>query len=264
MLYLYHGNTSVCAVKVRIALEEKALAWSGETLDLFGRCDQHSPAFRSINPKGLIPVLKHDGRFLTESSIIIEYLDEAFEGPALMPEDPYGRARVRGWLKKVDEQLHTACTYASFAIAFRDGLLKLAPEQLEAFLSQKVDTEKSGLQRAAIELGIAAPHVVRSLQYYDTLLGEMEAALTMHPWLAGKGYSLADVAVTPYVNRAAALGLARLWARRPHVEDWFERVRERPSFGTAVTAWVTDADRQRYAIDTESVWAQVTAALGRA
>jgi glutathione S-transferase len=86
----------------------------------------------------------------------------------------------------------------------------------------------------------------------------MEQALTHAPWLGGAAYSLADIAATPYVNRAAMLGLDRLWVgRRPHVEDWFARVRERPSFATAITRWLTDADRERFDIARDEIWSEV-------
>src|SRR5262249_29990822 len=61
MLYLYHGTTSVCAVKARLTLAEKNLPWEGEVLDL-QRGDQHRPEYEKLNPNHVVPTLVHDGR----------------------------------------------------------------------------------------------------------------------------------------------------------------------------------------------------------
>ena len=102
MIYLYHGSTSVCAIKARLTLAEKNLPWDGEVLDL-QRGDQHRPDYAKLNPNHVVPTLVHDGRVLIESTLIIEYLDEAFPAHPLMPADPYLRARARLWMKKIDD-----------------------------------------------------------------------------------------------------------------------------------------------------------------
>ena len=257
MLYLYHGTTSVCAIKARLTLTEKNLAWDGEVLDL-QRGDQHRPDYGKLNPNHVVPTLVHDGRVLIESTLIIEYLDEAFATPALMPADPYARAQARLWMKKIDDYLHAACSTVTFAIAFRKVLLKKTAQELEARFAAMPDPAYRERQRLSVQHGVKAPHVPPALRNYDRYIGEMEAALARTPYLAGETYSLADIAATPYVNRAAALGMDRLWVgRRPRVEDWFARMRARPSFATAVTEWMTDADRDRFDIPRDEIWAEI-------
>src|SRR6266508_3290839 len=102
MLYLYHGTTSVCAIKARLALHEKGLEWDGEILDLH-RGDQHRPEYLQLNPNGVVPTLVHAGRVIIESTLIIESLDESFPDQPLMPSDPFQRAKVRLWMKKIDD-----------------------------------------------------------------------------------------------------------------------------------------------------------------
>jgi len=257
MLYLYHGSTSVCAIKARLTLAEKNLIWDGELLDL-QRGDQHRPEYRKLNPNHVVPTLVHDGRVLIESTLIIEYLDEAFAAPPLMPADPYARAQARLWMKKIDDTLHAACSTVTFAIAFRKGLLKKTPEELAARFAAMPDPAYRERQRLSIEHGVAAPHVPPALAAYDRYIGEMEAALAKAPYLAGDAYSLADVAATPYINRAAMLAMDRLWVgRRPGVEDWFARIRARPSYEAAVRKWLTDADRERFDISRDEIWAEI-------
>lgn len=246
MLVLYHGSTSVCSVKVRVTLAEKGLEWAGELLDLM-RGDQHRSEYAKLNPNRVVPTLVHNGRVVIESTLIIEYLDEAFPVPPLMPGDPYRRALARLWMKKIDDDLHAACSTVTFATANRKALLRLPPEALEARFQGMPDPAYRERQRLAIAHGLDAPHVAAAVRKYDKYVGEMERSLRDAPYLAGDAYSLADAAATPYVNRAAMIGMDQLWAgHRPHVAAWLARVRERPSFDRAITRWMSDADRDRF------------------
>jgi glutathione S-transferase len=94
MLYLYHGTTSVCAIKVRLTIAEKALPWRGEVLWL-QRGDQYRPDYLRLNPNAVVPTLVHDGKVIIESKLIMEYLDETFSDIPLMPSDSYARSQVR-------------------------------------------------------------------------------------------------------------------------------------------------------------------------
>ena len=71
----------------------------------------------------------------------------------------------------------------------------------------------------------------------------MEFDLKTNDFIAGPDYSLADIAVTPYINRLKALKLLDVWMDvAPRVVEWFENIRQRPSFQTAIVAYLTDAD----------------------
>lgn len=262
MLYLYHGTTSVCSVKVRVALDEKGLAYDGEILDL-RRGDQHRPEYVKLNPNHVVPTLVHDGKVIIESTLIIEYLDEAFAAPPLMPTDPYGRAIARLWMKKIDDYLHAACSTLTFAIVFRPVLMKKTKAELDAYYAAMPNVAYRDRQRRLVEQGLDAPHVPAAAQAYDQYIGEMEATLGASPYLAGTTYSLADAAATPYIFRAEMLGLDKLWVGgRPLVTAWYARIRERPSFASAVTSWLTDTDRARYAAVSEDPFPKIAAMVG--
>ena len=261
MLYLYHGTTSVCSVKVRVVFDEKGLAFDGELLDL-RRGDQHKPDYIKLNPNHVVPTLVHDGRIILESTLIMEYLDEAFPSPPLMPADPYQRAIARLWMKKIDDYLHPDCSTLTYAIVFRPVFLALDAAERERRLAAVPDPAKRERQQLSIEKGLEAPHVAAAARSYEKYVGEMEAALSHSPYLAGDQYSLADAAVTPYVFRAEKLGLENLWRDRPHVTDWYGRIKARPSFASAVTQWLTEVDLQRYAAK-EDVWPIFSAVIGR-
>lgn len=85
---------SSAAFRVRIALNLKGLSPEQRFIHL-RKGDQNAPAYRAINPQGLIPALVDEGVHLTQSLAIIEYLDERHPHPPLLPADPAARARVR-------------------------------------------------------------------------------------------------------------------------------------------------------------------------
>jgi glutathione S-transferase len=262
MLYLYQGSTSVCSVKVRVALEEKGLPFDGEVLDL-QRGDQHRPDYAKLNPNEVVPTLIHDGKVVIESTLIIEYLDEAFPTPPLMPTDPYARAQARLFMKKIDDYLHSATSTVTFATANRKVLIKKSPEELAEHLAKIPNLDYRERQRLSITQGLAAPHVAQALRNYEKYVSDMDGALASHAYLAGDAYSLADVAATPYMFRAAAIGLENLWqGRRPRVADWYRRIRERPSFQKAVIDPISPADHDRFTVPKEETWAKAREALG--
>jgi glutathione S-transferase len=65
----------------------------------------------------------------------------------------------------------------------------------------------------------------------------MEATLATSPWLAGETFSLADIAYAPYLTRLEHLRMNAMWDRRPKLADWFERLRERDAYKTAIVKW---------------------------
>jgi glutathione S-transferase len=69
VLELYHNINSVCAQKVRIALQEKGEVATEHLLTLRG--DQNDPAYLKLNPNGVVPTLVHEGNVITESSLIL-------------------------------------------------------------------------------------------------------------------------------------------------------------------------------------------------
>ena len=82
----------------------------------------------------------------------------------------------------------------------------------------------------------------------------MEARLAASDFLVGNAYSLADAAVTPYVNRLFDMGLLGLWAiSAPGVLKWYSAIRERASFAPAIIDYLTDTDRAAFeAMDPET------------
>ena len=245
MLTLYHGRTSVCSIKARLALAEKGVRFDSQLMTLRG--DQFDPGYMKLNPNAVVPTIVHDGRVVIESTVIMHYVNEAFPGPALMPADPFARSKVRMMTKLMDEYVHVACMTLTFATANREWLARMTPQEMKAELAKSPDRNRAEIKRQVITHGLDAPLVVDAIHQHQKLLDGIEAAIKDGPYLAGEQWSVADGAATPYVWRLDKLKLARMWNDRPGVRAWYDRVRSRPSFKAGVDDWLSPADIERYA-----------------
>ena len=103
---ILHGYwRSGAAYRVRIALALKGLAYDQVNHDL-RTGGQAEPAYAALNPQRLVPALEVDGIVLTQSVAILEWLDERFPDPPLMPADANGRAIVRGMVATIATDVH--------------------------------------------------------------------------------------------------------------------------------------------------------------
>src|SRR5438105_13940975 len=87
MLTLYDFGNSVCCQKVRITLVEKGLTWEARKVDLF-KTEQYDPKYLKLNPKGVVPTLVHDGKPVTESTLIANISTTRFPTPLLFRPIP--------------------------------------------------------------------------------------------------------------------------------------------------------------------------------
>lgn len=104
-LTLHGAWRSSAAYRVRIGLNLKGLVYQTAPLDLVANQHQ-APAFAALNPQRLVPALEIDGRVLTQSLAILEWLDETVAEPALLPADPFDRAVVRSMAQIVASDIH--------------------------------------------------------------------------------------------------------------------------------------------------------------
>jgi len=264
MLELYHHGSSVCAAKVRFALAEKKLAWKSHYLDLL-KGDQFNPEYLKINPKAVVPTLVHDGLVVPESTVICEYAEETFPEYPIYPASSYDRARVRVWTKAVDEELHPACSAITYIVSHRHTILRNGVGSFDEFL-QAPGSDGLGARQQKwqwIQDGIAAPGATDRINLYVGYLRKMEAALADAGWLVGDVFSMADIAMTPYVNRLEALVMDGLWknGRMPLVERWFGRVKERPSFKPALIDWMPPELSEEMKANGERSWPQIRTLL---
>ncbi len=159
MLTLYDGTTSVCAIKVRLTLAEKGLSWESRTLDL-RRGDQFEPDYVALNPGAVVPTLIDGEAVIVESSVIMQYLEDLQPDPTLLPTGPLDRARLRLWLKRIDDPTHPACGILTHATAFRQSFLAKSAGERKAHFAKMPDPARRARQEAVYRDGLDAPIVM--------------------------------------------------------------------------------------------------------
>ena len=82
-VHLLHFQASSCSQKVRILLAEKGIAWTSHPVNL-ARHEKTRPWFLGINPRGVVPVLVHDGAVHVESNDLLEYIDQHLPSPTTL------------------------------------------------------------------------------------------------------------------------------------------------------------------------------------
>ena len=226
MLELYHFHGATCGLKTRIALAEKGVDYVEHALT---RAEVRSPKYRAINPNAVVPTLIHDGNTIFESSCIINYIDDAFEGPALKPSEPLVVAYLWWWLKRADECLPMIGTL-TYTISMRPKLIIMRPEEIEQHIQGIPNAATRARRRRIIEQGYESSDFDQSIEGLLKMLSDMENSLMKNEWLIGDNYTLSDTAMTPLVERIYELECDGLLEKYEVVKDWYERVQARASY----------------------------------
>jgi glutathione S-transferase len=235
MLELYNFSQSTCSLKVRICLAEKGLEWVDRRL-ISKNHDHLTDWYLKLNPNGVVPTLIHDGRPVVESSVIIQYLDQIHPQTPLAPPDAYGQATLRSWLAFVDMVPTPAVRYPSFQYG---GLLfkfQVLSEEEFKLKSSSRPVKSAFYNKMNQHTGFSDADMAEAFRALRTTASRMTRLFEEHggPWLLGKQYGLADIAVAPLIDRLEDLGLEYLWEENhPKVTDWLKRMQARPAYGTA-------------------------------
>ncbi len=256
MLTLYHNALSTCSQKVRLVLDHKGIGFESREVDLIGG-GQHDPEYVKLNPNHVVPTLVHDGAVLIESTLINEYLDDAFPEPPMRSADPVARHAGRMWTRKLDVAVHPATGIVTFAIGPRAILLQQPAEVREAGIEAIPDPARRAARRSVIEHGVKAPEFAGALATMIALLDEMETSLEHGDWLSGGAFGLADAGVLPYVLRLDHLAITPVIEARPRVARWYQSVQGLPAYESAVAAWLPEPALELFRRNGEAVWADI-------
>jgi maleylacetoacetate isomerase len=168
---LYEYFRSSASYRTRIALNLKSVGYDIVQIHLL-RAEQFDPAYRAINPQARVPALvRDDGATLIQSPAILEWLEEAYPEPALLPADLLARARIRGMAALIGCDIHP-----------------LNNSGVMVYLRQVL-----GLDDAAVGAWYA---------HWITLGFTALEQLVEGPFCAGENLSLADVYLVPQVANA--------------------------------------------------------------
>lgn len=102
---LHNYFRSSTSYRARIAMNLKNLPYEYKAVNLL-KAEQQTPEYKKLNPIGGVPTLIHNGKIIPDSYAIIEYLEEAYPTPALLPKDNYLRARIRQVCEIVNSSMH--------------------------------------------------------------------------------------------------------------------------------------------------------------
>ncbi|MER2537032.1 MAG: glutathione S-transferase family protein [Rhizobiaceae bacterium] len=232
MFVLYNSSYSTCSQKVRICLAEKGVEFTEIKLRL-DKKEQLDPAYIKLNPNAVVPTLVHDGRPIVDSSVICEYLDEIIPEPSLSPADPYERARMRSWMRYIEEVPTAAIRMPSInrcIINRFDGLSQEAFEKDEISIRP---IRRELFRRMGKPTGFSNADIDSSLDLLKGTCKRMQDALEGGPWIMGGQFTIADIIVAPTIDRMMDIELSWIWDDYPRVQEWYDRIRERPSYRAA-------------------------------
>jgi glutathione S-transferase/GST-like protein len=233
MLEVYTWQPNANSGKPLFCLHEKQVTFTYHYIDM-GKREHFSPEFLAINRDGTIPAVVHDGFVMTESTPIMEYIDDAFDGPALRPADPFWRWRMRQVMRTMDNQI-------------APSLAMLASNRLAAPGFRTVDAEEKQRELAKIplperraawerlmydstdpaDLAESSRRILAAIARFDALLAET-------PYLAGPDFSLADIDVmATFYGLPSSYPDAVTPEATPHLWDWLRRCHARPGLQAA-------------------------------
>jgi GST-like protein len=241
---LYHWEPNANSGKPMLALMEKGVAFESHYLDLLN-FDQHKPAYLAINPQGTIPAMTHGKRVLTESTAIMEYVDEAFSGPPLMPRAPKDRWRVRWWMKLLDQWLAPSFSMIGWKVFVGPAVRSRDPEELKAAIERIPLPERRVAWRKAIYGLFGEAELQESQRRVELGIRLLEQALSRRAWLASDQFSLADI---NGFNLGYALPLAQPKLandeQTPNILRWLRAIYARPATRACWALGRTDMARR--------------------
>lgn len=226
---LYHWEPNANSGKPMLALAEKGVAFDSHYLDLLN-FDQHRPEYLAVNPAGTIPAMTHGDRVLTESTAIMEYVDEAFDGPSLMPSDPVDAWRVRWWMKFMDQWLAPSFSMIGWSEFIGPAVRQRDPKELEAAIDRIPMEERRVAWRKAMYNLFSPEELAESRRRCAIGTQMLEDELTTRQWIGSDQYSLADANGfnLAYIIPLGSPELAND-AKTPRLMEWLRKIYERPA-----------------------------------
>lgn len=212
------------AQKVKIALLEKNVPYS--TLAPMGASEEAQTRLHSANPRGEVPVLLDGELALFDSTIILEYIEDRWPDPPLLPATPAGRARVR----TIEDVMDTHFEANTWGLAEVRIFRRAAGEQADAIIR------------------FGEEQVAAWLAWLNRELGDQ-------PYFNGDTFGWGDIAVVPFVNGAARFDISP--GAQSKLSEWLQRVNTRPSVALA------HAEAQAAELDPEVMTAALAAGFKR-
>lgn len=230
-LHLYHFEHSTCSKKVRTVLALKELSCVLHHIDLRTH-ENKTEHFLGINPRGLVPVLVHDGRVIVESNDIVAYLDEAFGPNSHIPTRGLADANTPAALR-AEDALHMAMRTLTFSFRIPSALGRVPADKLSVYRDRGASVKGNGQDHAQQIAfwtsynehgGCSGDAIVNAYDAIREAFDGLEEALNGAQYLStGNVLSLTDVVWFPTVRRVFLCGYDL--RRHPSLWAWHERMR---------------------------------------
>lgn len=232
-LDLYHWEPCANSGELLILLHEKGIEFRSHYVDLL-QFEQLSPEFLALNPRGQVPVLVHDGRVLTETTLILEYLEAVFPDPPLTPATAEDRYRMHVWTKFADEYFAPALCM----IGWHERMATLMGQRDVAALCARarlLPPDRQSVLNRALTGAFTDEQLKRARTSLQVVARRLEDTLSRSAWLAGDEYSLADIAIFPMAMSLECLSSAAVQeTATPHLVSWLQRIRTRDGVRAAL------------------------------
>jgi glutathione S-transferase len=241
---LFHWRPVSHSAKVLICLHEAGVDYKSHFVDLLG-FDQFSEEFLALNPMGQVPVLRVGDVALAESSLINEYIAEAWPDAGLAPADALGWYECLAWSKYIDYNLSSSVA----TLGCRKELVPMLAERNADDVAHAIDAipveeRKAGWREAAAN-GYSDDVIANSERKIRLVIGRVEARLVDAEWMVGDAYSIADIDTFAMLNTAAdiAPGLFE-GVGSARTREWLAGIAARPAVKEALAV---NADTKGFA-----------------
>lgn len=224
-MLLYEAPGSPYAQKIKIALREKSVDFQLDTPESLGT-GRTDGSFGMGNPRAEVPVLVDGQTRIFDSTIILEYIEERWREPPLMPHDPAARAVAR--------MIEDVCDTQYEAVTWGIG-------EIKAFGRAK------GAQAETL-LAAAARQTAMLQEWLSAWLGDSA-------WFGGAVFGRADIAVAPLLHRSVLNGMGPEPGNT--LERWYNRLLERPSVATTFAEYAANAPRMPATVEAFRTGAKV-------
>lgn len=243
-LMLYHHPLSVCSMKVRLALEEKGVAWSGRVMDIVQKQEQLEPWYLELNSKGVIPTLQYGNgstQVITNSVDIIRFIADLPEGSSLIPQQEEKIQLMNTMIDMADNIDLQILSYARHPSMVKSESVLDARIQKSIMMGEKHPELKDRYQVCANRsermktFRVSVEHVQSIENKALDALSFVEDQLQGAAFLIGETYTLADVIWTVVLSRLELLDYNE-WIdgnKFPLISDYYRRVKQRRSFSLA-------------------------------
>lgn len=243
-LKIYHHPLSVCSMKVRLALEEKGVAWAGRVIDIVEKQEQLDPWYLELNSQGVIPTLQYSNgstQVVTNSVDIIQFIADLPEGRALIPQQEEKIQLMNAMVDMADNIDLQILSYARHPSMVKSEKILDARIQKSMMMGEKHPELKDCYDACAKRseknktFRVSAEHVQGIENKALDALSFVEEKLQGAEFLVGEVYTLADVIWTVVLSRLDLLDYNE-WIngeKFPLIADYYRRVKQRESFSLA-------------------------------